>query len=60
MEPNREMQNHEGIEWRGQRRKSGKSGQKGGMGRGKGKGEGGRGRGGEGEGEGGEGKLGYK
>jgi len=39
MEPNREMQNHEGIEWRGQRRKSGKSGQKGGMGRGKGKAE---------------------
>jgi len=39
MEPNREMQNHEGIEWRGQRRKSGKSGQKGGMGRGKGKGK---------------------
>ena len=39
MEPNRGMQNHEGIGWMGPRRKSGKSGQKGEMGRGKGKGE---------------------
>ena len=45
MEPNRGMQNHEGIEWRGQRRKSGKSGQNGE---------------GKGKWEVGEGKLGYK